>query len=91
MKMTFKDVIAQLYSKIEIAKEKLLEAQDPNGEFADKPYFYAMGQILSQRSLTKAEDDLEFLVKHLDEYHIDPQLETDGLEILILGLERQTP
>lgn len=56
--MTFNDVIDQLKNNVEAAKEKLKGAQDPFNEYAAKPYFHIMAQVLAQRSLDKAEDDL---------------------------------
>jgi hypothetical protein len=86
--MTFKDVIDQLKNNIDAAKEKLKEAQDPFNEYSAKPYFHIMAQVLAQRSLDKAEDDLEFFVEFLNEYQIDLKTETDGLDVLILNLDR---
>lgn len=87
--MTFNDVIEELRAKIEAAKAKLLEAQNPNNEFAHNQYWYLTFQIYAQRALDKAEDDLLFFVEFIDEHQIDKNLLTGGLEVLILSLDRE--
>jgi hypothetical protein len=86
--MTFNDVIDQLKNNIIAATGKLKVAQDPYNEYAEKPYFHRMAQVLAQRSLDKAEDDLDFFVEYLNEYQIDLKTETEGLDVLILNLDR---
>ncbi|QEM04898.1 hypothetical protein DIU31_015775 [Mucilaginibacter rubeus] len=86
--MTFNDIVDQLKNNVATAKEKLTVAQDPFNEYAEKPYFQIMAQFWAQRSLDKAEDDLEFFVGFLNEHQFDLKTETGGIEALILNLDR---
>ena len=81
--MTFNELINQLQSEIEIAKQLHEDSKHPSKSEFKKEYFFLLFQLITKQNVIEAENKLDYLQKFLDDYNINRDEETDGLEELI--------